>query len=121
MNVEGNSRLSNFAKQLEMRLVYVLCRVFSLRFNSLLNTTNHTRGHLYIDFRYIIIFDISVLAWDSSPPGQCPLSSLLATQTSDLSTARPKWRLDRTALSGHLLYLFVNHACANRYHHHLVR
>jgi len=26
----------------------------------------------------------------------------------DLSTARPKWRLD-----GHLLYSLVNHACAN--------
>ena len=39
----------------------------------------------------------------------------------DLSTARPKWRLDRPALSGHLLYSLVNHAYANRYHHHLVR
>jgi len=39
----------------------------------------------------------------------------------DLSTARPKWRLDGPALSGHLLYSLVNHAYANRYHHHLVR
>jgi len=39
----------------------------------------------------------------------------------DLSTARPKWRLDGPALSGHLLYLLVNHACTNPYHHHLVR
>ena len=33
----------------------------------------------------------------------------------DLLTARPKWRLDGPALSGHLLYLLVNHAYANRY------
>jgi len=33
--------------------------------------------------------------------------------TIDLSTARPKWRLDGPALSGHLLYLFVNRAYAN--------
>ena len=33
----------------------------------------------------------------------------------DLSTARPKWRLDGPALSGHLLYSLVNHAYANRY------
>jgi len=39
----------------------------------------------------------------------------------DLSTARPKWRVDGPALSGNLLYSFVNHASANRYHHHLVR
>ena len=39
----------------------------------------------------------------------------------DLSTARPKWRLDGPALSGHLLYSLVNHAHANRYHHHLFR
>jgi len=39
----------------------------------------------------------------------------------DLSTARPKWRLDGPALSGHLLYSPVNHDYANRYHHHLVR
>ena len=39
----------------------------------------------------------------------------------DLSTARPKWRLDGPALSGHVLYSLVNHAYANRYHHHLVR
>jgi len=38
----------------------------------------------------------------------------------DLSTARPKWRLDGPALSGHLLYSLVNHAYAKRYHHHLV-
>jgi len=37
-----------------------------------------------------------------------------------LSTARQKWRLDGPALSGHLLYSLVNHAYANRYHHHLV-
>ena len=34
----------------------------------------------------------------------------------DLSTARPKWRLDGLALSGHLLYSLVNHAYASRYH-----
>ena len=28
----------------------------------------------------------------------------------NLSTARPKWRLDGPALSGHLLYSLVNHA-----------
>ena len=39
----------------------------------------------------------------------------------DLSTARPKWRLDGPALSGRLLYSLVNQAYANRYHHHLVR
>jgi len=39
----------------------------------------------------------------------------------DLSTARPKWRLDGPSLSGHLLYPLVKHAYANRYHHHLVR
>jgi len=39
----------------------------------------------------------------------------------DLSTARPKWRLDGPALSDHLLYALVNHAYAKRYHHHLVR
>jgi len=39
----------------------------------------------------------------------------------DLTTARPKWRLDGPALSGHLLYSLVNHAYANRYHKHLVR
>jgi len=39
----------------------------------------------------------------------------------DLSTARPKWRLDGPALSGHLLYSLVNHGNANLYHHHLVR
>ena len=39
----------------------------------------------------------------------------------DLSTARPKWRLDGLALSGLLLYSLVNHAYANRCHHHLVR
>jgi len=33
----------------------------------------------------------------------------------DLSTARPKWRLDGPALSGHVLYSVVNHANANRY------
>jgi len=38
----------------------------------------------------------------------------------NLSTARPKWRLDGPALSGHLLYSLVHHAYANRYHHHLV-
>jgi len=42
-----------------------------------------------------------------------------ARLTNDLSTARPKWRLDGPALSGHLLYSLVNHAYAN--HHHLVR
>ena len=41
--------------------------------------------------------------------------------TIDLSTARPKWRLDGPALSGHLLYSLVNHAYEKRYHHHLVR
>ena len=39
---------------------------------------------------------------------------------SDLSTARPKWRLDGPAFSGHLLYSLVNHAYANRFHYHLV-
>jgi len=39
----------------------------------------------------------------------------------DLSTARPKWRLDGPALSVHLLYSLVNHAYANRYHRHLIR
>jgi len=39
----------------------------------------------------------------------------------DLSTARPKWRLDGPALSGHLLYSLVNHAYANRYYYYLVR
>ena len=39
----------------------------------------------------------------------------------DLSTARPKWRLDGPALSDHLLYSLVNNAYANRYHRHLVR
>ena len=38
-----------------------------------------------------------------------------------LSTARPKWRLDGPALSGHLMYSLVNHAYANIYHHYLVR
>jgi len=32
-----------------------------------------------------------------------------------------KWRIDGPALWGHLLYLLVNHAYANRYHYHLVR
>ena len=41
--------------------------------------------------------------------------------SNDLSTARQKWRLDGPALLGHLLYSLVNHAYANRYHHHLVR
>ena len=41
--------------------------------------------------------------------------------TINLSTACPKWRLDGPALSGHLLYSLINHAYANRYHHHLVR
>ena len=39
----------------------------------------------------------------------------------DLSTARPKWRLDGPVLSGHLLYSLVNHAYANCYHYHLVQ
>jgi len=39
----------------------------------------------------------------------------------DLSTARPKWRHDGQALSGHLLFSTLSHAYANRYHHHLVR
>jgi len=39
----------------------------------------------------------------------------------DLSTARPKWRLDGPGLSGHLLYSLVNHAYVNHFHHHLVR
>jgi len=39
----------------------------------------------------------------------------------NLSTARQKWRLDGLALSDHLLYSLVNHAYANRYHHHLVQ
>jgi len=30
----------------------------------------------------------------------------------DLSTARPKWRLDGPTLSGYLLYSLVNHAYA---------
>ena len=34
----------------------------------------------------------------------------LLIRTVDLSTARPKWRLDGPALSGHLLYLLVSHA-----------
>jgi len=38
----------------------------------------------------------------------------------DLSTVRPKWRLDGPALACHLLYSLVNHAYANCYHHHLV-
>jgi len=38
----------------------------------------------------------------------------------DLSTARPKWRLDGPALSGHLLHSLVIHVYANRYRHHLV-
>jgi len=42
-------------------------------------------------------------------------------QQINLSTARPKWRLDGPALSGHLLYSLVNHAYANRYHHRLVQ
>jgi len=46
---------------------------------------------------------------------------ILLTLSIDLSTARLKWRLDGPALSGHLLYSLVNHAYANRYHHHLVR
>jgi len=41
--------------------------------------------------------------------------------TNDLSTTRPKWRLDGPALSGHLLYSLVNHDYGNHYHHHLVR
>ena len=44
----------------------------------------------------------------------------LDSSTTNLSTARPKWRLDGPALSGHLLHSLVNHAYANRYHHHLV-
>ena len=32
----------------------------------------------------------------------------------DLSTARPKWRFDGPALSGHQLYSLVNHVYANR-------
>jgi len=51
--------------------------------------------------------------------------SLVTGQTDgyriDLSTDRPKWRLDEPALSGLLLYSLVNHAYANRCHHHLVR
>jgi len=48
-------------------------------------------------------------------------SIVMDSSTTDLSTARPKWRLDGPDLSGNLLYLLVNHAYANRYHHHLVR
>ena len=43
------------------------------------------------------------------------------TNVIDISTARPKWRLDGSALSGHLLHSLANHAYANRYHHHLVK
>jgi len=39
----------------------------------------------------------------------------------DISTTRPKRRLDGPALSGYLLYSFANPAYANSYHHHLVR
>ena len=39
----------------------------------------------------------------------------------DLSTARPKWRPDGPAMSGHLLYSLVNPTYANSYHHHPVR
>jgi len=35
----------------------------------------------------------------------------------DLSTARPKWRIDGPVLSGHLLYSLVNYAYANPFHH----
>jgi len=38
----------------------------------------------------------------------------------DISTVRPKWRLDGPSVSGHPLYSLVNDAYANRYHHHLV-
>ena len=48
-------------------------------------------------------------------------AKILGMYALDLSTARPKWRLDAQDLSGHLLYSLVNHAYANRYHHHLVR
>jgi len=47
-------------------------------------------------------------------------STLWVAEIIDLSTARPKWRLDGPALLGHLLYSLVNHSYANRYHHHLV-
>jgi len=49
------------------------------------------------------------------------MSSYSFTVSIDLSTARPKWRLDGPALSDHLLYAPVNHAFAKRYHYHLVR
>jgi len=38
----------------------------------------------------------------------------------DLSTARPKWRLDEPGLSGHSLYSLVNPAYANIYWYRLV-
>ena len=43
-----------------------------------------------------------------------------STAVIDLSTARPKWRLDGPGLSGHLLYSLVNPGYANSYHHRLV-
>ena len=48
-------------------------------------------------------------------------TQVIAVVSIDLSTARPKWRFDGPALSGHLLYSLVNHAYGIRYHHHVVR
>ena len=45
------------------------------------------------------------------------MKAVMVSLATDLSTARPKWRLDGPDLSDHLLYSLVNHAYANRYHH----
>jgi len=59
--------------------------------------------------------------WYLTDGNSCEYDHIKRKMTIDLSTARPKWRLDGPALSGHLLYSLVIHAYANRYHHHLVR
>jgi len=90
------------------------------------NMHSYTRSRLVTTFLYWLLWRLS--STDSTYHRAAFLVSSSAAfpgafrwmTTIDLSTARPKWRLDGPALLGHLMYSLVNHAYANRYYHHLV-
>ena len=82
---------------------------------------NYNKYNEYLSKSYMLL--VSTFHWIKRPVNKNRRRSIsinnLEVWPIDLSTARPKWRLDGPALSGHLLYSLVNHAYANRYNCHL--
>jgi len=80
--------------------------------NSFRKCVRNAQNYIILNrLNYIVKVDLFITKW----------ITCLSCLSFDLSTPRPKWRLDGPDLLGHLLYSLVNHAYANRYHHHLVR